>query len=369
MNQQPSSNREVSSTQPRQPSKNRLFALDLLKAVSITVVVLFHSTFVPPSSFADSAGLLGSLFSPLRFCVPVLLTISFFLLARGLEKYAAQPIWPLLKKRLLRLAIPTLFWFGLMAILELILDSTWLALVKSMLQGVIFTGAYYLLILFQLVPIFPWFRRYWRNLKGVLVTVALQAVVFLSISAAVSGTWDSQILPILREMGRSPFAYWFVYMALGTYFHEKWPQLVQLSSRISAGSKLLLLGITLAMLPVERSLIVSNDSASPFEYVMISCILSVPVAFLCCASLEESQLPPAIRQIVLLLSKYSLGIFCINGILSRFLSNIGHELFSAETFSLSEILAIRLISWSLLLAASLGLSVLLDRAKLGVCVR
>ncbi|MEH2284803.1 MAG: hypothetical protein V7K90_26375 [Nostoc sp.] len=80
-------------------------------------------------------------------------------------------------------------------------------------------------------------------------------------------------------------------------------------------------------------------------------------------------MPLPIRITVKLLSKYSLGIFCINGILSLICLQLGTQLFIGLNFTFQEILAIKLISWNLLLIVSLGLSMLCDRIGLGACVR
>ena len=71
---------------PAKQTALRLFPIDVLKAVSIVAVVSFHSIFVYTSTYTSVSYPLDILFAPLKFCVPLLLTISFFLLKRGLEK-------------------------------------------------------------------------------------------------------------------------------------------------------------------------------------------------------------------------------------------------------------------------------------------
>ncbi len=113
----------------------------------------------------------------------------------------------------------------------------------------------------------------------------------------------------------------------------------------------------------------TGERLSPFEYVMFSCIFSVIVGFLCFANIQEDRLSIPVQQAVQLLSKYSLGIFCLNGLLSYVGSQMGAYMFEAAIFTFPEILAIKLVGWSLLLAVSLGMSILLDRVGLGACVR
>ncbi|MEM9925832.1 MAG: acyltransferase family protein [Cyanobacteria bacterium P01_D01_bin.50] len=98
----------------------RFFFLDFLKAISITSVVSYHAIFVPRSTFITSNGILETLFAPLIFCVPVFLTIYFIIFECQIAQSSIQSKLPLLKKRLIRLVIPTLFWFGVATGLKII---------------------------------------------------------------------------------------------------------------------------------------------------------------------------------------------------------------------------------------------------------
>ncbi|NES84857.1 MAG: acyltransferase [Moorea sp. SIO2B7] len=92
-------------------TKERIFPLDLLKAISIIATVSFHGILVLPQSYAALESTLNILFAPLRFCVPVFLTISFFLCENSWQKQGDNTTYAWLKKRLIRLLIPTIFWF------------------------------------------------------------------------------------------------------------------------------------------------------------------------------------------------------------------------------------------------------------------
>ncbi len=109
---------KLASSNYNQP--DRLFSLDLLKAISIAAVVSYHSVFVPRSTYTTSLLPLDTAFASLRFCVPVLFTISFFLFDRGLTNRCNELILSSIRKRLVRLAIPIAFWFSLAATLKLI---------------------------------------------------------------------------------------------------------------------------------------------------------------------------------------------------------------------------------------------------------
>lgn len=359
-----------------QPSINktagRLFSVDILKAISITAVVSFHSLFVPSSTYAPASHLIEVLFAPLRFCVPVLLTISFLLLARGLEISSTdETIYPLLKKRLIRLTIPIVFWFSIAAVAMRLLDRTSLAqLITLMFQGYIFRGAYYLLILLQFVPVVIWLNRWVIRRKYVLIAVGFQCLVSLLIYISLSGAFGAHVPLFLQLIGRPLFVYWFVYLALGMYFYNNWFMLVKISTRIPTPLKIFLLSLTCLIMAVEYRWLLSltHNRIVPFEYVMLSCILSVVTVFLCFASIQESQLSIPVINSVRLLSRYSLGIYCINGILSYVLTEVGSNLLKEAIFSFPEILVMKFMGWALLLTVSLGLSILFDRLGLGASV-
>jgi hypothetical protein len=312
------------------------------------------------------------LFAPLRFCVPVFLTISFLLLKRSLDNYSTASVYSLLKKRFIRLLIPTLFWCTLAAGLRFLgkANSTE-PLFVPLLQGRIFPGAYYLLIMLQFLPVFIGLQSRFIEIKNVLITVLLQVLVFMLVYLAIQGEFDLKISMILREIARPFFIYWFAYMALGAYFYNNWFKVIELSQRIPLISKILLLTLTSLIMIAEYSNLrwVAGGQASPFEYAMFSCLLSVLVIFLCFASLKENQIPVPLRKVIQLLSRYSLGIFCINGILSLIFFQLSSRLFIGDNFNLPEVLAIKFFGWSLLLTVSLALSILLDRIGLGPCVR
>lgn len=340
----------------------RLFSLDLLKAMSISAVVSFHSIILPKESFLSSQLAEDIIFSPLKFCVPVLLTISFLLLGRGLNKHTSST-WSLIKKRLTRLLIPTFFWFTIAILLKLLNGKPIPEIIENLTQGKIFTGAYYLLTLIQFVPFFILVRAWFNKPRNILLTLIAQGLIFSSIYIIPSSPYHEQILSILRNIGRPLVIYWFVYMALGILFWKNWSSIIKISSKIPNHTKGLLLITYCGIQMIEYRWLYFRFGGDipPFDFTMFSCIVSVFVMFLCFASVEEKQLPLFIVNIVKTLSKYSLGIFCINGILCQIFLSISIRFISEATFSFPEIIAIKLIFWIILLAISLGLSILLER--------
>ncbi|BAZ09716.1 hypothetical protein NIES4071_15260 [Calothrix sp. NIES-4071] len=343
--------------------KTRLFFVDCLKAISITAVVSYHSLFIPKSTYIDSALLIDSLFSPLRFCVPVLLTISFMLLERGLSIDSAS-ITSIIKKRLTRLAIPTIFWFSLVAILKLVTGNSITQIAIEIFKGEIFTGAYYLLILFQLIPLYLWCRHWLTSFRNFIFIFAIQILFYVLINIVIEQ--KLQLFTILTTIGRAPFVYWFVYAALGGFTYKNLAKLLKISSSIPVKVKLIILIITSIALFKNYNYLnkITYGAVEPFEYIIVPCIFSTVAFIICFISIQEKQLTSFLVKVIKLLSKYSLGIFCLNGILYLFLLSLSTKLLQNAIFDFKQLLLLKLCGWCLLLITSLGLSIILDKIGL-----
>jgi hypothetical protein len=345
--------------------KERLFALDLLKAICITAVVSYHGIFVPRSTYRDSFEFLEILGAPLRFCVPVLFTISFLLLERS---WQGEPSLAFIQRRLYRLAIPTIFWFSVATLVKFLTGDSIQKLVIALWQGQIFQGAYYLIVLIQLVLIFFWFRKNEVFLK---IAIVVQCIVFGVVIAILNHRFSEQLIVLLRAIHRPLLLYWFIYVPLGILFWRNWALVQRVSAKIQFPLKALLLATTGVLMAWEYSNLftITYGHPAPFEYVMFSCPLSVFTLFLCFASVKEENLSPVLRQAITTVSNYSLGIFCVNGLFSDYFLAIGSKLFVGYSFNLGMVICIKIAGWITLFGFSLGLSILLDRLGLKAIVR
>ena len=351
---------------------NRLFFLDFLKAISIVAVVSFHSIFVPVSTYENSIQILDTLFAPLRFCVPIFLTISILLWERGINnKDRSKSSWLFWKKRLTRLAIPLGFWFSIAALLKLVKGNSLEIIIQEIFTGEIFTGAYYLLILFQLIPIFILVRNKLKKLSYTILAIVLQFSFFVFMYLAQSEVMFSQLIPNLEIINRPFFIYWLAYIPIGIYFAHNLESIQRISAGMNLKLKTILLSVLCIFFWVDYSALSSlnNSSVALFDYLTLSTIISVPVLFLCCASIKEKQVSPKVRQIIQTLSRYSLGIFCINGVLRLIFLSLGSSWFNENTFNLPTIVSLKIVGWITLLIVSLWLSKLLDKIGLKSVVR
>ena len=376
-------NKEVRSAE--NVSTDRLFLLDFLKALSIVAVVSFHATFVPRAYYSSSAMAVDVLFAPLRFCVPVLLVISFFLLARSVERSSRS--WKhLVRRKLARLLLPTVFWFSLGALKMFAQGKSIGQVMGAIAIGEAFTGAYYLVILYQLMPVGIWLmrkvlvverlslarsERVWpekmrrdRWQKGLLACACgVHAGVMLSFyMVASSASWIERV----SALGRVPGVYWMGYVLLGLWVYRGLPVLVDYSKRLAFLTKAALLTVLAVAFWTEYHALSSwrGGLVVPFEYMLVSCFLSAPIIVLCAGNVQAANFPGWAQKWFVLLSRYSLGIFCINGILSEIFLAIGSRLAAGMSFGYWQVLMLRVVGWGILLLVSLAIARRLE--KLGL---
>jgi Acyltransferase family len=351
---------------------NRIFFIDLLKAISISSVVFYHAVFFPIATYYAVAIPELILVSPLRFCIPVLLTISFFLFERELSKPIVQSNWAICKKRLIRIAIPTGFWFGLATLIHLFKGSSLPEIIQEVLTGTIYLGSYFLLILLQLTPVYILVRSFFKSTRNILIIIFLQVIVFIIIKSFTfyGGAFGKTAIATLASIERPFCIYWFAYMAIGYFLYHRLTALMNLSSSLPTVLKVLMICITAIWIVCEYANLIPNIGSHfyVFEYAFIACIASVFAAFISTASIQEKQLPRIFATLVRFLSKYSLGIFCVNGILSQGFSRLGQRLFDGMTFNFLEVFTARIIGFLILITASLLISICLKRLGLKACV-
>ncbi|PAX51994.1 acyltransferase family protein [Brunnivagina elsteri] len=344
-------------------NQSRLFCLDFLKAVSIVAIVSYNSIFVPISTYQNHADFLETLFTPLRFCIPVFLTISFFLLGKQLDNQGNKKKSSLLFEHLQHVFILTLFWFAIASIFKFASGNSILQICRDIYQGKIFPDSYYFLVILQLFPIYFVFKRWLHSNYSVLLLIVLQWLIFFGIYISLTSSSTQGIVEVLKNLNHPLIIYWLVYIALGIFIYRQFNLIASISKGIELSTKVFLLCLMsiILMFDYQWLIKITNGTMQPFDYATISCIISAIAMFLCFASIQETHLSVLGEFLIKLLSKYSLGIFCINGILSQVFFYVGTKLFYQASFSLIEILVIKVISWIVLLALSLSLSVLLAR--------
>lgn len=351
---------------PRRP----LFFIDLFKAVSIIAVVSFHGIFVPAKTYTAFIFPLEIAFSPLRFCVPLFFTISFFLYELSEIEQPSKSLGLLLKKRFPRPIYPLAVWFSIAAALNLAKDNSVIDIFQAAVTGEIFTGSYYLLALLQLLPLFFYLRKL-TDKTNIIWGFTFQFIVIIIIYTALSQPALSQLIGYLRAINRPLFIYWLAYVAMGIYFARNLTKVQIISQEMPLPAKtcLMLFLVALFIHDYQHLSWLTEQAIAPFDYLTLSSLLSVPTVFCCFSNLEAKHFLLWQVRIIEIISRYSLGIFCLNGTLRLVFLSLGSSILGEQSFSLAQILTIKLIDWWILLLVSLGLSVLMARIglKKAVC--
>ncbi len=342
---------------------DQFFFIDLLKAVSIIAVISFHSLFFASNTYSSSLSLIEILFSPLRFCVPMFFTVSFFLYETSEIKKPSKSIWQFLEKRYSRLLYPIVFWFGIGILLNLIKGNSLAEIFEEIVRGEIFTGSYYLLALIQLLPIFYLLRKTIIIKLNLLLLVIFHSLMTIIIYYSLKGVFFTNLIGLLRPMDRSLFIYWLIYLCLGTYMAHNLTKIQAISRSMPKIIKaFLLLLLSLLFIKDYRMLYqITGNAIAPFDYLPISVVLSIPVIFCYLSTVEENQIPAWLVKQVKIISKYTLGIFCINGVMRLVFLSIGSSVFAHSYFQFHEVLIFKLLGWLVLLFVSLFIAILLER--------
>jgi hypothetical protein len=199
----------------------------------------------------------------------------------------------------------------------------------------------------------------------------ITGLFFITVTQLILIPEAAPIISLLRSIDRPLVLYWLAYLGLGVYFWSNWNYLIKISQITPRFFKIGILTICcLGFYYESHHLYMSTQgSIPPFEYAMLTCLFSVPTLFICFLNIEEKHLPPRMTQIVKLLSTYSLGIFCVNGILSQIFLSIFTRFSPQFTLELLPMLIVKCVGWLGLLAISLAISMGIDRLKMGMVVR
>ena len=299
----------------------------------------------------------------MRYGFCVFFTISFLLYEKSEFKQPSSSIKSFLKKRYGRILFPIVFWFTVSAILKILKGNSVEEIILQILRGEIFTGAYYLLALLQLLPIFFVIRNKISPQTTLLFGLLFHGVIVQIVHSLLKNPLTSDLINLLRLIDRPVFIYWIVYLCMGIYISNNLIQLQLLSQSTPRWLKTLLI-ISICLLFwcdytwLEK---ITDRAIAPFDYLTLASVLSVPTIFYCFSSIQEDCLPQWLVKIVKILAKYSLGIFCINGILRLIFLSLTSSQIPEMSLQLYQILLIKFFSWFMLLIISLVLSIFMNR--------
>lgn len=289
--------------------KPRYYWIDLLKVFSIFGVVFIHSC-------ADSTLSLVSYY--FRFCVPIFIITSFFLVERAQLSKSVE-ISPLnfWRQRIPRLLLPFIIWSCFYAILNRQSSyPSFLSWITRHWIGYGWSGQYYLIVLIQLVIIYPWLRKI-QVTPVRLLTVGVISFLFLYLPFSYLSLAHASIISKLREL---PFMYWIFYVLFAVYTAKHYESIKHKLAKLATNNGFnlalaILLGPCLLIFE-EVVLRVFDINSQPYfrlSIIVVSC--SIFFMFIKLDILLESQSSRAwksAQKVITWLSSWTLGVFCLN---------------------------------------------------------
>lgn len=332
-------------------SDNRLVSADILKVFSIIGVVFIHGSGLIsffPSGLNFSQQQIGLAANALRFCVPVFI----FFWAYFMEKSILKRGPGIIPSRFYKLLIPFAFWSLIYCVIKAdIRHTSPVTLIIKHWTGYGWSGQYYFVILFQLVVLFPLWRRISLWLTGLSPVVYILSILFF-IFIAYSG-W-SQIRLVTRISDRI-FIYWWPYVILGiihahrNIFRFSIPPFLKWASVI--------------LIPLEVYCF-NPVTVSPYALasVFVSSMLLISTME---SKLTYQSLPLWLADMVRRTANYTLGIYCLNPLVILILNPYFNRV--CLQFPGSSVI-VPLFSTGLVFGICMLVITLLKRVKLGFLV-
>lgn len=285
-----------------------------LKIAGIIGVVYIHANANPQLS-------LSTIY--FRFGVPIFIISSFFLAERHALSLATElPVVPYLKKRVIRLLVPYLFWSSIYCWLKF--RPSYPSIYKFLTVhwiGFGWAGQYYLIMMIQLTLIYPFVRK-------IDITSRKLFLAFFSTLLLLYGPLNYfNLSPVIEGLSDSIFIYWLFYMLFAIYIARHYQHIKNWLTSIVLWQRLALI-VSLPLLMVIERILVSpfNETINP--YFCISTLVASPLIFLLMADIDSvwrRKEPHSNKSFRLLsqshwVSTLTLGIFCLNPLIIHLFS-------------------------------------------------
>lgn len=274
---------------------HRAMAPDVLKALAIFAVVFIHGSSIIPYVRSVQVDRVSAF---LRCCVPLFILLWAFFMEKALSKRDNSMTY--ISNRLLKLLVPFFFWSTVYFVM--IADFSNLTPTKVFTKhwfGRGWSGQYYFIILFQLIPCFIILRNLTlRYIKFLPVTLLLSLLFYIVIAYSSLFT-----ISIIDKIGDELFVYWIPYVVIGVLYANR-----NLANTV--GVPLVWGCVGLLLVPVEFYFLHPRTQPYLTPAVFVSSVLIF-------ASVMHSRLSwlnadSPFSRFIQLVAKNTLGIFCLN---------------------------------------------------------
>jgi len=318
---------------------------DILKVIAIYGVVFIHGAkLLAPNEYIET--LMTQLF---RYCVPVFIILWAYFFERSL--LSGKVLYEYSKSRFISLFIPYLFWSIVYFFIVVDFNEfAWRDMITGYWSGYGWPGQYFFIILFQLILLFPLFRWIISQRKWVIYAVLSISFVLYLISGYYLRSYD-----LVLKIGDRFFIYWVPYVILGT-----------LAARYEIFKKIHIKTwfsfLLVLMIPLEFYILnflkVSHSAYVTPMVLIASSALTISVMF---NSYKYEKLPDSLSKIIKIISANTLGIFCVNPLMSWFLEKVIQKTYLLQFSSAFSSVFLPILSGLLVLVVSLVFVLVLKR--------
>ncbi|WP_028981509.1 acyltransferase family protein [Sporocytophaga myxococcoides] len=326
--------------------KEELFSIHFLKFLSLIGVVFIHYSF-----FFKEQRFHSEIF---RFCVPIFILSSVFLFERAnIHKELGLSF---LSKRLLRLSIPFICWSVVYFLIFPHRQTAPLKILTTHFLGYGWSGQYYFFILFQVTIIYFFIRRvklingYYLLAIGVS-TLIIYWILFYGIYR------NALVLKISNRL----FIYWTFYIIVAIWLARNYSNIRNHKYRRSVWLVALLMSFPLLISLEEHFYPITGRLE---EYCKVSILIASTCLFglvLMEESLVKIIISDHLKNLIRMVSKYSLGIFCLNPLVITMFQKVAIY-YRIQNGNI-------LISIPLIIIICVSISLVLEKLKLGVLIK
>lgn len=327
-----------------QSLNNRSYYIDLVKAISIFGVVYIHS-----SGILKGAPIPNDIIKAcLRFGVPCFVLFWAYFIERGLLKRDKYHHFGYLFNKFIELFKVFCIWSAFYLFVSLDFDRLSLRdIIKYHFMGFGWQGQYFFIVLFQLLVLFPLLR--WVYKKKALLVILVIAIISIYFFV---GYQFSNLPPLIKKIGYSPFSYWIPYVLAGIALaRQDWMKINNWQ------------WIVVFLIPIEAIFIILYDMQG-FPYVSLGLL----IRFLMLSSLaiglkNQMPKPSVVQNTVGFIAKNTMVVFVANPFLvmlfKYFLQTSEIQLDRGYAILINFVIALFILTLCLVLAQ------ILRRARLG----
>lgn len=283
----------ATATGPSAPPAERArdLSIDVLRGIAIFGVPVLHANlpFFPHgvNMYVVNAGYF-------HFAVPVFIVLSALFMVRSLLR-KPEPYGSFVARRLGRLFIPffvySLMYFLLTADFKSLSPGS---VITKYFIGTGWTGQYFFIVLFQLIPLYPLLARRKTPLWLVIASFCI------ALAGYPASQWAMAHSGVLSKIGDRLFVYWLPYVFLGSYLahhYAGWREkMASVDSRLALA---LVFGIPLIIFAHRH-----REAAYLAPVVLIAAFPLVPLSIAAFRNFQPKWLA--------YLGQNSLVIFCLN---------------------------------------------------------